>query len=118
ARPLDLEFVRRQAQMTILMSLVAIQQSARYPGALAHCGACATWSQVRHNSAGGKNKNRQPGRALRSEFAGPEEIYMRKYYGAAGAIHRISMDSTALRGNLLGDPSTRLVDVYVPAAPA
>lgn len=43
---------------------------------------------------------------------------MRKYYGPAGVIHRISVSSTALRANLLGDPSTRLVDVYVPPAPA
>ena len=40
---------------------------------------------------------------------------MRKYFGAAGMVHRLSVDSTVLRGNLLGDPSTRLVDVYVPA---
>ncbi len=43
---------------------------------------------------------------------------MRKYYGPAGVVHRISVSSTALRGNLLGDPSTRLVDVYTPPAPA
>jgi S-formylglutathione hydrolase FrmB len=42
---------------------------------------------------------------------------MRKYYGPAGIIHRISVNSTVLRGNLLGDPSIRLVDVYVPPAP-
>ena len=41
---------------------------------------------------------------------------MRKYSGPAGVIHRISVSSTALRGNLLGDPSTRLVDVYIPSA--
>jgi len=40
---------------------------------------------------------------------------MRKSYGPAGSIHRISVDSSALRGNLLGDPSVRIVDVYVPA---
>lgn len=31
-------------------------------------------------------------------------------------MHRLSVDSAALRGNLLGDPSTRVVDVYIPAA--
>lgn len=40
---------------------------------------------------------------------------MRKYSGPAGAIHRLSVDSTVLQGNLLGDPSIRLVDVYLPA---
>ena len=39
---------------------------------------------------------------------------MRKYSGPAGLIHRVSIDSRALRGNLLGDPATRLVDVYIP----
>lgn len=43
---------------------------------------------------------------------------MRKYYGPAGVVHRVSVSSTALRGNLLGDPSTRVVDVYVPPAAA
>lgn len=39
---------------------------------------------------------------------------MRKYSGLAGAIQRLSIDSVVLRGNLLGDPSTRLVDLYLP----
>ncbi len=43
---------------------------------------------------------------------------MRRFNGPAGVIHRISVSSSALRGNLLGDPSTRIVDVYVPAAAA
>ena len=43
---------------------------------------------------------------------------MRKYYGPAGVIHRISVSSAALRGNLLNDPSTRVVDVCIPAATA
>ena len=30
---------------------------------------------------------------------------MRKYSGPAGMVHRLSVDSTVLRGNLLGDPS-------------
>jgi S-formylglutathione hydrolase FrmB len=41
---------------------------------------------------------------------------MRKYFGLAGVIHRMSVDSAALSNNLLGDPSIRTVDVYVPAA--
>ena len=32
-----------------------------------------------------------------------------------GQIHRLRIDSTVLKGNLLGDPSERIVDVYVPA---
>jgi S-formylglutathione hydrolase FrmB len=40
---------------------------------------------------------------------------MRKYLGAAGLIHRFMVDSDVLRGNLLGDPTTRAVDVYLPA---
>jgi S-formylglutathione hydrolase FrmB len=39
---------------------------------------------------------------------------VRKYSGAGGTVRRLSVDSQVLRGNLLKDPSTRLVDVYVP----
>lgn len=31
-----------------------------------------------------------------------------------GTVHRLTLDSRALQGNLLGDPTRRLVDVYVP----
>ena len=41
---------------------------------------------------------------------------MRKYPGPAGAVHRLSIASSILQNNLVGDPSTRLVDVYVPPA--
>ena len=34
---------------------------------------------------------------------------------AHGTIHRLTLDSTVLKGNLLGDPTARLIDVYVPA---
>ncbi|HEY6451164.1 MAG TPA: alpha/beta hydrolase-fold protein [Steroidobacteraceae bacterium] len=40
---------------------------------------------------------------------------MRRFSGAAGSVHRVTVHSAALEGNLLGDPSNRLVDVYVPA---
>ncbi|MBV8976459.1 MAG: enterochelin esterase [Alphaproteobacteria bacterium] len=30
-------------------------------------------------------------------------------------VHRLTLDSKVLKGNLLGDPSERLIDVYVPA---
>ncbi|GAC1528303.1 MAG: alpha/beta hydrolase-fold protein [Ramlibacter sp.] len=31
-----------------------------------------------------------------------------------GTVHRLSLDSTMLKGNLLGDPTHRRIDVYVP----
>jgi len=40
---------------------------------------------------------------------------MRKSMQPAGVVHRIVVESAVLRGNLLGDPSDRVVDVYVPA---
>jgi len=32
-----------------------------------------------------------------------------------GTVHRLSVDRTVLKSNMLGDPTTRLLDVYVPA---
>jgi enterochelin esterase-like enzyme len=32
-----------------------------------------------------------------------------------GAVHHLSIDSTVLQGNLLNDPTRRLIDVYIPA---
>lgn len=40
---------------------------------------------------------------------------MRKSPHPAGAVHRLTVESKVLRGNLLGDPAERIVDVYVPA---
>ncbi len=40
---------------------------------------------------------------------------MRHFAGPGGVIHRLTVDSAALRNNMLGDPSNRVVDVYVPA---
>ena len=34
---------------------------------------------------------------------------------AAGAVHHLAVDSQVLAGNLLGDPTRRAIDVYVPA---
>jgi S-formylglutathione hydrolase FrmB len=34
---------------------------------------------------------------------------------SAGQVHRLTLESRVLEGNLLGDPSSRLIDVYVPA---
>src|SRR5438477_9425478 len=40
---------------------------------------------------------------------------MRKFFGPMGSVSRISVKSQALRSNMLGDPSVRVVDVYLPA---
>ena len=40
---------------------------------------------------------------------------MRKFFSSTGSVTRIAVESRALDGNMLGDPSTRVVDVYVPA---
>lgn len=40
---------------------------------------------------------------------------MRKFKGPAGSVTRVMVTSQSLRGNLLGDPTTRAIDVYVPA---
>ena len=40
---------------------------------------------------------------------------MRKYLGPSGLVSRVVIDSQALKTNMLGDPSMRSVDVYVPA---
>lgn len=39
---------------------------------------------------------------------------MRQTTHPAGTVHRISVDSKALAGNRLGDPTERIVDIYVP----
>ena len=40
---------------------------------------------------------------------------MRRFSGPAGSITRVMVESKALKGNLLGDPPVRVVDLYVPA---
>ena len=40
---------------------------------------------------------------------------MRKTTHAPGTIHRLTVESKAIAGNRLGDPTTRIVDVYIPA---
>src|SRR5881394_4641180 len=40
---------------------------------------------------------------------------MRKFFGPMGSVNRLNIESQALKSNLLGDPSVRVVDVYVPA---
>src|SRR5438067_3581479 len=40
---------------------------------------------------------------------------MRKVFGPMGSVSRISIECHTLKTNMLGDPSTRAVDVYLPA---
>jgi S-formylglutathione hydrolase FrmB len=40
---------------------------------------------------------------------------MRKFFGPAGSVVRMTVESEALKGNMLGDPAVRAVDLYVPA---
>src|ERR1700747_549822 len=40
---------------------------------------------------------------------------MRKFFGPSGSVSRITVESEALKSNMLGDPSERVVDVYIPA---
>src|ERR1700757_2685288 len=40
---------------------------------------------------------------------------MRKFVGSTGSVSRLTIASQALKSNMLGDPSARVVDVYVPA---
>ena len=40
---------------------------------------------------------------------------MRKFFGSAGSVIRITVESEFLKNNMLGDPAMRVVDVYIPA---
>jgi S-formylglutathione hydrolase FrmB len=40
---------------------------------------------------------------------------MRKFQGPTGSVHRLIVESEVLKANILGDPTARAVDVYVPA---
>src|SRR5258707_15393185 len=40
---------------------------------------------------------------------------MRRFFGPQGSVSRVTIESHALKNNMLGDPSVRAVDVYVPA---
>src|SRR5260370_26477168 len=39
---------------------------------------------------------------------------MRQFFGPMGTVSRLIIESQALKSNILGDPSVRVVDVYVP----
>jgi hypothetical protein len=40
---------------------------------------------------------------------------MRRFFGSMGSVSRVTIESQALKSNMLGDPLVRVVDVYVPA---
>ncbi len=40
---------------------------------------------------------------------------MRKFFGPTGSVSRMTVKSDVLKSNMLGDPTARIVDVYVPA---
>jgi hypothetical protein len=42
---------------------------------------------------------------------------MRKFFGPTGTIHRFVVESEALKGNILGDPTARAVHVYMSTSP-
>jgi hypothetical protein len=44
-----------------------------------------------------------------------EESRMRKFFESIDSVSRITVESGALKSNLLGDPLVRVVDVYMPA---
>ena len=39
---------------------------------------------------------------------------MRRFLGPTGSITRLFIESQALKSNMLGDPTVRAVDVYLP----
>src|SRR5271170_6380997 len=41
--------------------------------------------------------------------------HMRRFFESRGSISRVTIESQALKSNMLGDPCVRVVDVYVPA---
>ena len=40
---------------------------------------------------------------------------MRRFFAPTGSVSRITVESRALENNMLGDPSVRAVDIYLPA---
>src|SRR6202011_5520389 len=39
---------------------------------------------------------------------------MRRFFESMGSVSRVTIESQALKSNMLGDPSVRAVDVYIP----
>jgi hypothetical protein len=40
---------------------------------------------------------------------------MRRFSGSIDSGSRVTVESEALKSNMMGDPSVRIIDVYVPA---
>src|SRR5262244_3888526 len=40
---------------------------------------------------------------------------MRKFFGPTGSVSRTTVESEFLKNNMMGDPTVRVVDIYVPA---
>jgi hypothetical protein len=40
---------------------------------------------------------------------------MRRFFAPTGSVIRIAVESHALESNMLGDPSVRSIDIYLPA---
>src|SRR2546423_12203864 len=40
---------------------------------------------------------------------------MRRFFGSMGSVSRVTIESQALKSNMLGDQPVRVVDVYVPS---
>ena len=40
---------------------------------------------------------------------------MRKFFGSTGSVNRLTIESEVLKNNMLGDPSVRVIDMYLPA---
>ncbi len=40
---------------------------------------------------------------------------MRRFFGSMGSVSRVLVESQALKRNMIGDPTERVVDLYVPA---
>src|ERR1700682_5977597 len=40
---------------------------------------------------------------------------MRRFFESMGSVSRVTIESQALKSNMLGDPTVRVVDVYVAA---
>src|SRR5262249_38832989 len=44
-----------------------------------------------------------------------DDLMRKDIKSTTGAVHRLTLESSVLKGNLLGDPTERTVDVYIPA---
>jgi S-formylglutathione hydrolase FrmB len=98
-------------------SLLRLRHNAEFGAHYVYSGQIAGRSRQFQSNAGsrttviGYDKTATAG--LMQDFE--EKSVVRKFQGPAGSVSRILVESQLLRGNLLGDPTTRAVDIYVPA---